>query len=81
MQFLMQKNDNYCKKKLAHIKQEVMNRKDDDKYISSKKETVVKIPDEKIRAEQQKELRKIEDEIRKQEKERNRLTEEKKTAS
>lgn len=57
-----------AKKKLAHIKQEVMNRKDDDKYISSKKETVVKIPDEKIRAEQQKELRKIEDEIRKQEK-------------
>ena len=36
-----------AKKKLAHIKQEVMNRKDDDKYISSKKETVVKIPDER----------------------------------
>lgn len=57
-----------AKKKLAHIKQEVMNKKDDDKYISSKKEAVVKIPDEKIRAEQQKELRRIEDEIRKQEK-------------
>lgn len=57
-----------AKKKLAHIKQEIMNKKDDDKYISSKKEAVVKIPDEKIRVEQQKELRKIEDEIRRQEK-------------
>lgn len=57
-----------AKKKLAHIKHEVMNKKDDDKQISSKKEVVVKIPDEKIRAEQQKELRRIEDEIKKQEK-------------
>ena len=57
-----------AKKKLAHIKQEVMNKKDDDKYISSKKEKIVKIPDEKIRAEQQKELRRIEDEIEKEEK-------------
>lgn len=57
-----------AKKKLAHIKQEVMNKKDDDKYVSSKKEKVVKIPDEKIRAEQQKELRRIEDEIEKEEK-------------
>ncbi|MBU5477752.1 hypothetical protein KQI69_00875 [Eubacterium sp. MSJ-13] len=57
-----------AKKKLAHIKQEVMNKKDDDKYVSSEKEKIVKIPDEKIRAEQQKELRRIEDEIEKEEK-------------
>lgn len=57
-----------AKRKLAHIKQEAMNKKDDDKYISSKKETVVKLPDKKIRAEQQEELRRIEDEIKKEEK-------------
>lgn len=59
---------NVAKKKLAHIKQEVMNKKEDDKVISSKKENVVKIIDEKIRAKKQEELQRIEDEIRKQEK-------------
>ena len=58
---------NVAKKKLAHIKQEVMNKKDDDKYISSKKDVVMRISEEKIRAEQQKELNRIEEEIRKQE--------------
>lgn len=57
-----------AKKKLAHIKQEVMNKKNNDKFLSSNKETVSKIPDEKIRAQQQKELRRIEEEVRKQEK-------------
>ena len=37
------------KKKLANIKQEVMNKKDDDKYISSKKDAVMRISEEKIR--------------------------------
>ena len=59
---------NVAKKKLAHIKQEVMNKKGDDKVISSKKEKVLKLIDEKIKAEKQEELQKIEDEIRKQEK-------------
>ena len=56
-----------AKKKLANIKQEVMNKKDDDKYISSKKDVVMRISEEKIRVWQQKELNKIEEEIRKQE--------------
>lgn len=59
---------NVAKKKLAHIKQEVMNKKEDDKYISSKNDAVMRISEEKIRAEQQKELNRIEEEIRKQEK-------------
>ena len=56
-----------AKKKLANIKQEVMNKKDDDKYISSKKDAVMRISEEKIRVWQQKELNEIEEEIRKQE--------------
>ena len=39
-----------AKKKLANIKQEVMNKRDDDKYISSKKDVVMRISEEKIRA-------------------------------
>lgn len=57
-----------AKKKLAHIKQEVMSKKNDDKFLSSSKEIASKIPDEKIRAQQKKELRRMEEEIRKQEK-------------
>ena len=56
-----------AKKKLANIKQEVMNKRDDDKYISSKKDVVMRISEEKIRVWQQKELNEIEEEIRKQE--------------
>ena len=59
---------NIAKKKLAYIKQEVLNKKNDDIFISAKKEEVVKISDEKIRALQQREQQKIEAEIRKQEK-------------
>lgn len=56
-----------AKKKLANIKQEVMNKRDDDKYISSKKDVIMRISEEKIRVWQQKELNEIEEEIRKQE--------------
>ena len=52
-----------------------MNKRDDDKYISSKKDVVMRISEEKIRVWQQKELNEIEEEIRKQEQKENWLTE------